>query len=284
MNHGPRVLVAGATGAVGARVTRMLIDQGCFVRTLSRDVGRAAALRASEVVIADAMDRASLHTALEGIDVVVSCLGANVSLRLRERRSYSALDPVANGNVLEAARAAGSKRFVYVGVHTAPGYDTTRYCVAHERFVERLRAADVSSTVVRPTGIFTALDDLLVMARFGMGSIVGDGTARTNPIHPDDVARAVVASLHEGPRDLAIGGPDVLTRAEVLKTAFDALGKRMRAVHVPPWVFRVQSALLGPVHPRLAELFEFVAAVSTHDGIAPVYGQKRLADWFAAPR
>ena len=100
----------------------------------------------------------------------------------------------------------------------------------------------------------------------------------------DDVAHAVVASLHEGPRDLAIGGPDVLTRAQVLQAAFDALGKRMRAVHVPPWVFRMQAAMLRPLQPRLSELFEFVAAVSTHDGIAPVYGQKRLVDWFAAPR
>lgn len=280
MTRTPRILVAGATGAVGSRVTRRLVESGCFVRTLSRDPMRAKAIVASESVIADAMSAEGLGSALEGIDVLVSCLGANVSMRLRERRSYSSLDPIANGNLLEAALRRGTKRVVYVGVATAPGFDRTRYCLAHERFVERLRATDVSSTVVRPTGIFTSLDDFVAMASLGVGSIVGDGKARTNPIHPDDVARAVVESLLEGPPDFPVGGPEILTREAILERAFRAVGKPLRAVHVPRRLMRLNAALLRPFHPRLSELLEFATEVSTHDAIAPAYGTATIGDWF----
>lgn len=282
MTAKPRVLVAGATGSVGSRVVQRLVDRGHFVRALSRDPVRAQALAVSERVTLDATSPAEIDRALDGIDIVVSCLGANVSLRPRERRSYSALDPVANGNLLDAALRAGSKRFVYLGVHTAEGYDHTRYCLAHERFVERLRASPIASTVVRPTGIFTALDDLVAMAGFGVGSVIGDGTAKTNPIHPDDVADALVESLEEGPSDRPIGGPEVLTRNEILGLAFEARGRPLRALHLPPGLFRLHAALLAPIHPRLSELLEFATAVSTHDAVAERYGSRRLGDWFGA--
>lgn len=280
MSTGTRILVAGATGAVGSRVVRRLVERGGFVRALSRDPERARSIRASEIRTLDATRPEGLDDALRGIDAVVSCLGANVSLGLRERRPYSALDPLANGNLLEASLRAGVGRFVYLGVHASDGYAHTRYCLAHERFVERLRDAPIASAVVRPTGIFTALDDLVRMASVGVGTLVGDGTARTNPIHPEDVAAALVDALDGGPSDRSVGGPEILTRAEILSLAFEAVGRRMRAVHVPPAALLGASRVLGPLHPRLSELVEFAAAVSTHDAIAEPSGTRRLGDWF----
>ncbi len=280
MKAPPRVLLAGASGAIGSRVLRLLKARGVRVRALSRDPRRAIGLDADEHVLVDAASAGGLDAATRGVEIVISCLGANVSLRLRERRSYTQLDPLANANLLDAALATGVRRFVYIGVHTAPGYDQTRYCVAHEGFVERLRAAKISSTVLRPTGVMSALDDLLVMARMGLGTVVGDGEALTNPIHPDDVALAVVDALEEGPQDRTLGGPEVLSRRALVGCAFSALGKPLRAIHVPAALFRLNSLLLRPLHPRLSELLEFVAEVSTHDAVAEVAGERTLSEWY----
>ena len=277
-----RILVAGASGVVGGRVARRLVAEGHSVRTLTRDPRRLARLPGTEAVFVDALDANSLRNVADGMDIVVSCLGASVSARLRDRRAFSAVDPVANGNLLRAARASGVARFVYLSVHAAPGYATTRYCLAHERFAERLRATDVSSTVVRSTGIFTAFDDLLAMARSGIGVVIGDGRSRVNPVHPEDVSDAVVSVVRDGPADLEVGGPEILTRDEVMRAAFYAVGKRFRAIHVPAGMVRLQSRLLAPLHPRLSELFEFVAAVFTHDAIAEPRGTRRLADYYAS--
>lgn len=275
-----QVLVAGATGAVGGRVVTRLRQRGVAVRTLSRDPTRARQLADVDVRLADATDAASLAGVMDGVSIVVSCLGASVAMQLAERRGYAAIDTTANLNLLAAAERAGVGRFVYLGVHTSPGYAQTRYCLAHERVVEALRDARLSSTVVRATGVFTAYAPLLAMARGGIGTVVGDGAARSNPIHPDDLAAACVDVLEQGPAEIEAGGPEVLSRRAMLELAFAAVGRRPRIVGVPPAIMRLQGRLLAPIHPRLGELVEFLVAVSTHDGIAAGVGQQRLGDWF----
>lgn len=278
------ILVAGATGAVGFRVVEHLRRGGRAVRTLSRDPTRALRLDGVDVRLGDATDATTLDGVMDGVDAVISCLGASVAMGLAERRRYAAVDTAANLNLLAAAERAGVGRFVYLGVHTAPGYAQTRYCQAHERVVEALAAAPIPSTVVRATGVFTAYAPLLSMARAGLGSVVGDGTARSNPIHPDDLAAVCAGALERGPAEIAAGGPDVLTRREMLELAFAAVGRRPRIVGVPAGAMRLQGRLLGVLHPRLGELLEFLVAVSTHDGIAPRLGQRRLRDWFLQAR
>ncbi|KYG06693.1 hypothetical protein BE21_33395 [Sorangium cellulosum] len=279
-----RILLAGATGAVGSELLRLLRGRGHFVRTLSRTEGNAAGIRglASEVVVADAAEPGAVTGALDGVDTVVSCLGANVSMTLRERRSYYDVDVVANTHLLEAAKRAGVKRFVYLSAHPGPGYAHTRYLAAHLQMEERIRASGLSFSFVRPTGIYSALNDMMAMARAGVGTVPGDGRARTNPVHPADVAEALAEVLAGGPDVVPVGGPDVMTRDEVMRLAFDAAGKEGLIVHVPAGVLRSTSVLLEGIHPRLSDLLEFAAAVMTSDSVAPARGTRPLRAWFEA--
>ncbi|KYF66457.1 SDR family oxidoreductase [Sorangium cellulosum] len=279
-----RILLAGATGAVGLELLRLLRARGGFVRTLSRAEGNAARVRglASEVVVADAAEPGAVAGALDGIELLVSCLGANVSMSLRERRSYHEVDVVANTHLLEAAKRAGTKRFVYLSAHPGPGYAHTRYLSAHLQMEELIRASGISFSFVRPTGIYTSLSDMITMARAGLGVVVGDGLARTNPVHPVDVAEALAEVLTGGPDVVPVGGPDVMTRDEVMRLAFDAVGKEGQMVHVPAGVFRATSVLLAGIHPRLSDLLEFVAAVTASDSVAPARGTRPLRAWFEA--
>ncbi|MGK4006884.1 NAD(P)H-binding protein [Sorangium sp. So ce1036] len=278
----PRILLAGATGAVGIELLRLLRGQGLFVRTLSRTEENATRLSglASEIVVADAAARGAAAGAAHGIDTVVSCLGASVSLTLRERRGYHDVDLVANTGLLEAAKRAGARRFVYLSAHPGPGYAHTHYLCAHLQVEERVRASGLSFSFVRPTGIYSALADLIAMARAGLGTVVGDGRARTNPVHPLDVAEALAEVLAEGPEVVPVGGPDVMTRDAVMRLAFEAVGKEARIAHVPAGLLRSTSVLLAPVHPRLSDLLEFVAAVMTSDSVAPARGRRPLRAWF----
>ncbi len=283
MNN-PRILLAGATGAVGTEVLRLLRERGHFVRTFSRSAKNADKIRplASEVVLGDATRPDSLGDALAGVDIVVSCLGANVALGLGERRGFRDVDFVAHQNLLEATQRASAKRFVYLSAHPGPGYDHTRYMRAHLDTENMLRTSGLSCSFVRPTGIFSALGDLISMARWGVGSVAGDGTAKANPVHPVDVAEAMIEVLEDGPQDLPVGGPEVLTREEIMRLAFDVVGKKPRIMHVPAGVFRFWSAVLRLPHPRLSDMMEFVAAVTTSNSVAPARGTRPLRPWFEA--
>lgn len=279
-----KILLAGATGAIGQEVLRLLRDQDFFVRTVSRSPQNVERIRslASEVVLADATRAESLGEALKNVDVVVSCLGANVSLSLRERRSFQVVDVLANTNLLEAAKNAGVKRFVYLSAHPGPGYDQTRYMRAHLDVEDRIRASGLSFSFVRPTGVFSALGDLVTMARMGFGSVAGDGQAKANPIHPLDVAELLAAAVTEGPETIDAGGPEVLTREEIMRAAFEAVGKKPRIMHVPAVFFRMNSAMMRLFHPRLSDMLEFVAYVTTIDSVAPLRGKRTLRPWFDA--
>jgi uncharacterized protein YbjT (DUF2867 family) len=277
-----RILVAGATGTIGSALVPLLREAGCYVRTLSRSAIRAQALArvADEVVVADATDRASLAGIAGSMDVVVSCLGASVVPSATARSSFGAVDTVGNANLLSQAVASGVRRFVYVAAHVEPGYALSRYITAHETFVSRLRASGLSSTVVRPTAFFTSLRPLLTLAAKRRLIVIGDGLSRTNPVHPADVARVCLGAVDYGPAEVPIGGPDVLTRAEIARAAFAAVGVVPELLHLAPWISLSTARAVRLVHPRLGDVLDFASRVSVVDAIAPKLGTEHLDEYF----
>jgi uncharacterized protein YbjT (DUF2867 family) len=222
---------------------------------------------------------------LDGCEAVISCLGASVSPSFGAGRAgYLAVDLPANRALADAAKAAGVRRFVYVSVagHDVPGAMDLAYYRAHEQVVEHLDAIGLEHAIVRPTGFFSAFCEYVNMARRGRVPMIGDGSARSNPIADDDLARVCVEALEGEARDRTIGGPDVLTRREIIELAFAAVEKPPRIAGVPPGVFRATARVMGLFVPRLGELLPFVVFVSTHDLVMPAVGTHRLVDAFRA--
>jgi uncharacterized protein YbjT (DUF2867 family) len=281
-----KILVAGASGLIGWDAVGLLKTAGHYVRTLSRDPKRAARLSslADDVRLADATARASLDGVCDSIDVVVSALGAPVSPTSFARTSYLETDLVANLALLDVARAAGVRRFVYVSVHVEPSYAQTRYARAHTEFENALRSSGLEYGIVRLTGVFGALREMLPMARLGVIPLVGDGRALSNPIHESDVAACVVdlALRAEAGLELDAGGPEVLTRRAIAELAFRALGKTPRLPASPPVIARLSSMLIGLVNARARDFIDFITLASTHDCVAPNRGELRLGPYLEA--
>lgn len=278
-----RVLLAGATGAVGRHVLEQLKAAGHFVRTLSRDPARRGAVAglADEVRLGDVCDPRSLAGACDGgIDVVISCVGAPLDMKWRERRSFFAIDRDGNLNLLAEAKRAGVPRFVYLAANVCDFYKETRYIRAHEAVVDALRTSGLQYSVVRPTGIFVAFAEFVAMARRGLVPVPGGGASISNPIDERDVASALVAVLDDGPGERAIGGPEELSRRRTVELAFEAVGKPVRTIAPPLWVFLFLSAFVRLVHPRLGDLLEFFGRVMAKDAVAPKAGMLRLADYY----
>ena len=147
-------------------------------------------------MLGDATRPDTLRGAFDGVDAVISCLGAPMAFTTGDRRSFRDLDTVANLNLIRAARAAGVRRFVYVSLLVRPAWSDTVYARAHEEVVEQLTGSGLSYGVVRPTGMFPIFDPFLAMARRGIAWIPGDGQAQTNPVHPHEVAEACLSVLN----------------------------------------------------------------------------------------
>jgi uncharacterized protein YbjT (DUF2867 family) len=278
------VLAAGANGILGKVVSRLLHEKGYRVRSFSRNPARAQALRgiADEIATGDATKPKTIERVLNGVDAVISCLGAPMGFTGKDRRSFRDVDTIANCNLIQAAKKAGVSRFVYVSVHTQPGYARTAYIRAHEEVIAELRKSGISFGVVSPTGMFPIFDPLLEMARRGILYIPGNGKALTNPVHPLDVAEACIGALDvSNDLSVSVGGPDILSREEIARMAFKAVGKKPKIVRIPRYVLLASAAMVQPFHPRYAEVLEFVAHVFTSECVAPTRGTRRLFDHFA---
>jgi uncharacterized protein YbjT (DUF2867 family) len=279
------ILVAGGSGSLGRAVIDLLLTEGAPVRSLSRRPAAAETLRSRGVDLrfADATVPGSLAGACDGVETVISCLGASLSTRAPERRSFLRVDPPAHRGLIDAAQAAGVRRFVYVATFLGPGWADTAYVRAHEQVVDMLRASGLSWAVVRPVGLFGVFAEFLDLSRRGPLPIIGGGTAPTNPIAEEDVARLVVdaARSQEPALELPCGGPDTFTRREIVELCFAVQGRPARTLPMPAAVMRGFGSVLSLFHPRIGEVLQFGAAVSTHPCVAPVRGQRKLAEHLA---
>lgn len=232
--------------------------------------------KADESCVADA----TKADTLKEIYVVFSCLGASVAMGPQQRAPYTAIDYQANKNILDEAKKAGVKRFVYMSAHVGESYAHTAYIRAHEAFVKELETSGLEYTVLRPTGIYTALEDFLDMARWGIAPMIGNGKAVTNPVDPDDVAEVSIQHMWEGPKEFPFGGPEVISRRDIIVKAFEARGKKPRIIPMPTFLFRLGSLMLRFIHPRMSQLLEFALQVCITDATAPKAGERTLLDYY----
>ena len=276
-----RILVAGATGTLGRVAVRQLKEQGDFVRGLGRFVPTLRPLPLDETFEGDLTNPESLEGCCDGIDTVLSCAGASMSLDTwGDRVSFAAVDFTGNRNLLAEAQRAGVGRFVYVSLHAAERLLHTEYARAHEGFVALLRRSGLPSTVIRPTGFFGFFGEILRMAQKGQGVVIGSGAVRTNPVHEEDVAAVCAEAVRGTESEVSVGGPDTFTRREIVELGFDVVGKPPKVRSIPPWFFRGLVAPVRLLNPRIHALMVFGAAVSTIDVVAPSLGHRDLRTYF----
>ncbi len=277
-----QVLVAGITGALGGEVARSLLARGHTVRGLLRDERRwPMDLGAATKHVGDALKPQTLQGAADGIDTVFSCLGASVSAEPGAGwSSFTAVDTPANLALLAEAKRAGVRRFVYVSVFHNEAMKALAYIRAHEEVVEAIKASGLEYSIVRPTGFFSALSELLPLAEKGRLPSFNGGQAKSNPIHEGDLAQVCVEAIETGGPEVPCGGPDVLSRKEMNTLACAAVGKPDKAMKAPLWALKLAALCATPLQPRLAQLFQFVASLSENDLVAPARGSRKLGDYF----
>ncbi|MEO8904119.1 MAG: NAD-dependent epimerase/dehydratase family protein [Polyangiaceae bacterium] len=107
-----KILVSGATGKVGSRLAKRLVQRGHHVRALVRDAARAADLLGDgiELAVGDLLDTNSLAAAVRGVDAVVHCAAF---FRGATAEQAHATNDLGTQHLANAARAASVKRFVF---------------------------------------------------------------------------------------------------------------------------------------------------------------------------
>jgi uncharacterized protein YbjT (DUF2867 family) len=274
-----RVLVAGATGYLGEFVAQELKARGHFVRALARSPEKLEGIRGclDEVVEAEVTRPETLAQVCNRIDVVFSSVGIT---RQKDGMTFWDVDYQGNKNLLEAAIRAGVRKFVYVSVLNGPDLRHLDIVRAHEDFVDELRASGIEYAVLRPTGYFSDMGEMLEMARRGRVWLIGSGKRRVNPIHGADLAAACADAIEGADGEIEVGGPETMTWEGVAAVAFDAAGKRARVTHIPEWLMWSAVRLVRLFSRHQGELLAFFTTMATTDVVAPSSGTHTLEDHF----
>jgi uncharacterized protein YbjT (DUF2867 family) len=244
--RGP-VLVAGASGFVGRRLGRALVEEGYDVRAMTR---RPEAYDGpGEPVRGDALDADSVHSALSG------CRSAYYLVHSLASADFEERDARAARTFGEAAAKAGVERIVYLG-GLGSDLDTLSPHLRSRREVEGLLAgggvpvtALRAGIIIGDQGLSWEITRQLVEHLPAMVTPRWVNT-RTQPIAVDDVVGYLVGVLEHPDavgRVFEIGGPEVLRYSTMLKRVARVEGRSLPVVPVPLLTPRLSSYWLSLV-------------------------------------
>ena len=274
-----RVLVAGATGYLGRFVVQEFKNRGYFVRALVRPGKKLDDLRDSidEIVEAEITRPETLEHVCNGIEVVFSSVGIT---RQKDGLSFRDVDYQGNKNLLEVALRAGVRKSVYVSAFNGPKLQHLDIIDAHEAFVAELKASGIGYSVLRPTGYFSDMGEVLEMARKGRVWLIGSGQNHVNPIHGDDLAVACVDAMEGHETEIDVGGPQTFTWQEVAQLAFEVLQKPAKVSRVPEWLMWTVVRLVKLFNRHQGDLLAFFTTMATTDVVAPSTGTHTLEEHY----
>jgi len=223
-------LVTGATGYVGGRLLRRLVEDGRVVRALARRPEALEQLRGVEAAKGDLVSGAGLTRALDGC-ATAYYLVHSMEAAAGNGHPFADRDRTAAERFARAAVTAGVERIVYLG-----GIEPNAPLSAHlssRLEVERILLAAVpGSTALRASivvGAGSSSFRLLVrlVERLRVLPLPAWRGNRTQPIAERDVIE-YLARTPDVPdaagRSLDIAGPDVVTYAEMIERIADAMG------------------------------------------------------------
>lgn len=276
--------MTGATGFVMGAVARALRARGDAVVALVRNPSRATSLTAlgCELVAGDVVDPTNAIPDLKRCDALVHGAAIyEVGITAERRQVMEATNVTGTRSILEAARAAGTPRIVYVSTIAAFGnthgevvaegheptspptsaYEDTKRR-AHQIALDAARSG-VPLLIVQPGGVYGPKDHSTVGANL---RALAEGKLRyrafegvgLNFVHVDDLADGILRALDRGRlgESYVLGG-QIATLGDAYRAVASATGRGLPPLVIPSAILRVAGRLI----PSMREV------VSSADGV-----------------
>ncbi len=270
--------VVGGTGILGGMITQRLLGENREVRILVRHNSPAEAMAmqgmatspdaligaGARPVFADLKDRASLDAVCDGIDTLITT--ANSAMRSGED-NVNTVDRQGNRNLIEAAKAAGVKQFIFVSFLGADPNHPVPLFQAKAETEKALMESGLTYTILSPNFFMESWVGMVVGIPLQAGqpiTLVGEGGRLHSLISIGDVAAFAVAAVNHPAainQRIILGGPEPLSWRDIVDTFSQVLDQKLAIQFVPPG---------GPI-PGLPDIVPGVlASMETYDSSIPM--------------
>ncbi|AKM06538.1 NAD-dependent epimerase/dehydratase family protein [Pelagerythrobacter marensis] len=243
--------LTGGTGFVGQATLDAVARTGLTARALARKVPDGAR-PGIEWVGGSLSDRDALARLVDGAEAVIHIAGLTSTLVPTEFEAANVAGTLA---LIEAAKAAGVRRFVFVSSLAARRPDLSAYGASKARAEKVVAASGLDWTTVRPPAVYGPRDrdmfELFRAARRGVLPMPPAG--RASMIHVTDLAELLLALVSGGERvSGAVFEPDDGQRngwshRDLALAIGAAVGRRPWVPHLPrgvlDWASRIDCAI-----------------------------------------
>ncbi|ADJ14381.1 complex I NDUFA9 subunit family protein [Halalkalicoccus jeotgali] len=244
-----KVLVTGGTGFIGRHLCAKLAQRGHDVTALARSPDASSLPADVAVERGDVTDRGTLDFA--GQDVVVNLVALSPLFEPKGEKTHESVHLDGTRNVVDAAEAAGVSRLVQMSALGADPDGPTAYIRAKGKAERVVEASELDWTIFRPSVVFGDGGEFVEFTRKLTPPVIaplpGGGRTRFQPIWVEDIA-SLLADAVEDERHVGetyeIGGPEVLTMAEVAKLS---RGGGVTVVPIPMAFAKIGSAAIDPL-------------------------------------
>ncbi len=245
------VLVIGANGYLGSHVARQLVNDGQDVRVMVRDGANTIGIDDLKTTrfVGDIWNDEVLREATAGCDVVYYCV---VDTRgwLKDPAPLFRTNVEGTRNVLEVAKDAGLKRFIFTSSYVTVGRKRGRVATEDDQIVDRgltpyvrsrVQAEELVLQCAREDGLpaiamcvsttyggrdwgRTPHGAIIAGAAFGKLPFVMKGI-ELEAVGVEDAARALILAAEKGnPGERYLISEKMITNAEVARIAAEAAG------------------------------------------------------------
>ena len=230
---------------------RALAQQGYQVRVACRRIELAERIKTAgdvgQITIMRTNLRvpASVAAAIAGSQAVVNASGIAFQ---RGRQNYRSVHVDGARAIAEAAKAAGVQRLVHMsGIGADQRNSTNKYIRSKVDAEDAIVAGFTDATILRPSVIFGPEDAMFnrmaqIAAKAPFVPVVGNGSAKVQPIYVGDIGSAVVSVLERpdtAKTVFELGGPHVYTYREIAALVLREIDRNKRIVGVPAGLMRV---------------------------------------------
>lgn len=261
------ILVAGATGVLGSEIVRRALAAHEAVRAMVRSTSNPETVErirktGAEIVVADVKDPTTLTAACKGVDAVISGITAITTAQPGD--SFDATDGQGTKNLIDAAKRAGAKKFVFVSFDTehVPDAPLGR---AKRSAEEHLKKSGMDYTILHPSLFFEVWLGPMLFADpvAGTAKVYGSGTSKFRYIAVADVAELAVQALTRpvaSNATIPFGGPEKMSQRDALRLFEQAFDKKFEVTEIPEEALEAQwKAAQNPFEKTFASLMLGVA-------------------------
>ena len=228
---GEKILLIGSSGNIGGKALEILLKHGIAssITAFDKKEPKIKELPASVKVLsgdqADITNADAVKNGMKGNTIVVCAIGVPRFTAPGEKKlTPYEIEQDGVQNIVDAAKKEGVKQIIYISaLGVARGDKIPEFHIAHlaKRSAENiLKKSGISYTILRPSGYFFDFRDLLAAAVAGRYHVVEGSKAKMQPLHQDDMAITLIASINNKRtknKIIPVGGSEIFS--------FDDLGK-----------------------------------------------------------